>query len=234
MIAKLRHADFGDVFQVKDKIVNSGKEAIPKLIELLKDTSFVKLKNTDDLIYPGADKFYGHGWIVNYDIDWISVRAAWRLEEITFQNFGYSDQTINEDSLMKLHEQNYSSYLQTGSHDVDFKIKTPRQKLIAYRLMLADSVSKWWDQNQSIWTRFEALKEALASSDEQRQSLALEFLRFDETKCDGLTRESYQKELMPLVQKIKKSKSGEAEQAQLLLEDKEYYWLKIKKKKSGS
>jgi hypothetical protein len=233
MIAKLRHADFSDVYQVKDSIVNRGKDAIPKLIELLKDTSFVKLKNTADLIYPGADKFYGHGWIVNYDIDWISVRAAWRLEEITFQNFGYHVQTISEDQLIKLHQQNYSSYLQTGSHSVDFKSKSPKQKLIAYRQMLADSVSKWWDNNQSSWTRFKALKEALASSDEQRQSLALHFLRFEDTKCDGLTLDSYQMELLPLVQKIRNSKSSEAEQAQLLLDDKDYYWLKSKATKSG-
>ena len=57
MIGKLRHSDFGDVYQVKDSIVNRGNEAIPKLIELLKDTSFVKLKNTADLIYPGTEKF---------------------------------------------------------------------------------------------------------------------------------------------------------------------------------
>jgi hypothetical protein len=234
MIAKLRRADFGEVYQVKDSIVNRGKEAIPKLIELLKDTSFVKLENTADLIYPGADKFYGHGWIVNYDIDWISVRAAWRLEEITFQNFGYHEQAISEDQLMKLHHQNYSSYLQTGSHSVDFKNKSPRQKLIAYRQMLADSVLKWWVANQSSWTRFKALKEALASRDEQRQSLALQFLRFDETKCEGLTLDTYQMELLPLIKKIKDSKGSEAEQAQLLLDDKEYYWLKSKATKSGS
>ena len=234
MIAKLRHADFSDVYQVKDSIVNRGKEAIPKLIELLKDTSFVKLKNTVDLIYPGAEKFYGHGWIVNYDIDWISVRAAWLLEEITFQNFGYHEKTISEDQLMNLHQQNYSSYLQTGNHAVDFKNQTPRQKLIAYRQMIADSVSKWWEKNQNSWTRLNALKEALESNNEQRQSLALHFLRFEDTKCDGLTRESYQRELFPLVQKIRDSKSNQSEQAQLLLDDIEFYWLKGKRRKSGS
>jgi hypothetical protein len=229
MIAKLKHADFGDVYQVKDSLVDRGKEAIPKLVKLLKDTSFVKLKNTADLIYPGANKFYGHGWIVNYDIDWLSVRAAWLLEQITFQNFGYGEQTISEDQLMKLHQQNYSSYLQTGSHSVDFKNKSPRQKLVDYRQMLADSVSKWWDKNQDGWTRFKVLKEALASSDEIRQSLALHFLRFGETKCEGLNRDSYEKELFPLVQKIRDSKNSKAQQAQLLLDDKEYYWLKSKR-----
>lgn len=231
MIAKLRHAEFKDVYQVKDSLVNRGKEAIPKLIELLKDRSYVKLKNTADLIYPGAEKFYGHGWIVNYDIDWVSVRAAWLLEEITFQNFGYHEQTITEDKLMKLHKQNYPSYLETDSHTVDFKNKTAKQKLIAYRQMLANSISKWWNKNQSRWTRFRALKEALASGDEQRQSLAFQFLRSGETKCEGLTRSSYEKELRPLVEKIKASKSSEADQAKLLLDDNEYYWLKIKMKK---
>ncbi|HEX6180948.1 MAG TPA: hypothetical protein VFZ47_06850 [Chitinophagaceae bacterium] len=234
MILQLRQADFGDVDQVKDSIVNYGKDAIPKLIELLHDTSFVKLKNTADLIYPGAEQFYGHGGIVYYDIDWVSVRAAWLLEEITFQNFGYRDLTISEANLMKLHQRDYASYSKTGSHEVDFKDKTPREQLITYRLMLADSVSKWWGTNKTDWTRYKALKDALSSSDIQKQSLALNFLRHDETGCDGLTLDNYNKELKSLIEKIKASKNEEAEQAQYLLEDKEYYWFKIKQKKSGS
>ena len=208
--------------------MNYQKDAIPELIELLKDTSFVKLNNTADLIYPGAEKFYGHGWIVNYDIDWISVRAAWLLEEITFQNFGYRDLTINEDKLMSLHKQDYTSYLQTGSHDIDFKDKTPREQLIIYRLMLADRVLKWWDKNKNGWTRLNAIKEALSSIDEQRQSLALRYLRFGKTDCAGLTLENYKEEIKPIIKKIKRSKNENAEQAKYLLEDNEYYWFKSK------
>jgi hypothetical protein len=229
MTAQLRQPNFGSVYQVKDSIVNYQKEAIPKLIELLNDTTFIKLKNTADLIYPGAEKFYGHGWIVNYDIDWVSVRVAWLLEEITFQNFGYRDLIINEDKLISLHKQNYTSYLQTGSHYTDFKDKTPRQQLVMYRLMLADSVSKWWDKNKNTWTRFTALKEALSSVDEQRQGLALHYLRFDKTICDGLTIENYKAEIKPLVHKIEQSKNGQADQAIYLLDDNEYYWYKSKK-----
>lgn len=173
---------------------------------MLKDTSFVKLNNTADLIYPGAEKFYGHGWIVNYDIDWISVRAAWLLEEITFQNFGYRDLTINEDKLMSLHKQDYTSYLQTGSHDIDFKDKTPREQLIIYRLMLADRVLKWWDKNKNGWTRLNAIKEALSSIDEQRQSLALRYLRFGKTDCAGLTLENYKEEIKPIIKKLNEVK----------------------------
>ena len=97
LIDNLKQPNFGNVYKVKDSIINKGIEAIPELVELLKDTSFVKLENTADLFYPGAEKFYGHGWIVNYDIDWISVRSAWLLEEITFQNFGYLQNNIYVD-----------------------------------------------------------------------------------------------------------------------------------------
>lgn len=228
MMAELKQPDFSAIYKVKDSIVNYQKDAIPELIELLKDTSFVKLNNTADLIYPGAEKFYGHGWIVNYDIDWISVRAAWLLEEITFQDFGYRDLTINEDKLMSLHKQDYTSYLQIGSHDIDFKDKTPREQLIIYRLMFADIVLKWWDKNKKGWTRLNAIKEALSSIDEQRQSLALRYLRFDKTDCAGLTLENYKKEIKPIIKKIKRSKNENAEQAKYLLEDNEYYWFKSK------
>ena len=228
MTAKLRQANFGEVYSVKDSLVNRQKAAIPKLIELLKDTSFVKLVNTADLIYPGADKFYGHGWIVNYDLDWVPVRAAWLLEKITFQDFGYQNRSITEGDLMALHKRDYANYLHTGSHSIDYKDKTPEEKLKAYRVMLADSVAKWWDKNKATWSRFAALKEALASSSEYRQSLALQYLRSDKTRCDGLSLVSYEAELKQLVLKIKNSTSRKADQAGYLLDDKEYYWFTSK------
>lgn len=230
MIADLKQANFEKVYRVRDSIVDRQKDAIPYLIGLLKDTSFVKLKNTADLIYPGAEQFYGHGWIVNYDIDWIAVRSAWLLEELIFEDFGYRDLNITEEKLMDLHLGNYTSeYLKKGHHDVDFRNKTPRQKLIAYRLMLADSVSKWWDKNKGAWTRYDALKNALSSENEQRQEKALHYLRFGKTKCDGLTLEKYNSEIKPLVKKIAKGESSEAEQAQLLLDEGKPAWYEGKK-----
>ena len=235
MINHLRQANFGKIYSVKDSIVNGQENSIPKLIALLKDKTFVKLQNTADLIYPGSEKFYGHGWIVKYDIDWISVRSAWLLEELTFKNFGYQDTKITEDKLMALHKKNNApEYLQKGFHDIDYKDKTSTEQLKVYRLMLADSVSNWWDKHKSTWTRFNALKEALSSNDEQRQGLALHYLRFEKTLCDGLTKEKYETELKHLVENIKKQKGEQAEQAKHLLDDKEYYWLNSKWKKSGS
>lgn len=229
MINLLKKNDFIKVRSVKDSLVSYQEKSIPKLIEVLRDTSYVKLINTTDLIYPGATQFYGHGGILNYDIDWLSVRAAWLVEEITFQDFGYESSTlINEDTLMKLHEKNYSDYLKKGYHNINFSDETPREKLKAYRLILADSVERWWSKNKDTWTRLGALKQALSSNNIHRQDLALEYLRFDQTMCDGLTIKSYEMEIKPLVKKIKHSHNSDAEQAKLLLQDNEYYWLKIK------
>jgi hypothetical protein len=50
----------------------------------------VQLRETWDLIYPGAKTFYGHGYSVDYDLDWLSAKAGWALENLTFQNFGFA------------------------------------------------------------------------------------------------------------------------------------------------
>jgi hypothetical protein len=228
-LAQLRQSDFGNIYSVKDSVVNQQQEAIPKLIELLRDTSFIKLTNTADLIYPGANKFYEHGWIVGYDLDWVALRAAWLLEEITFQDFGYQKGVVTEQDLLALHERKYTSYSQKGFHAVDFRTKVPKEKLKIYRLMLADSVTIWWNRNKLTWSRFAALKESLSSSDEKRQALALHYLRFDRTQCYGLSLVTYEGELKPLILKISNSNNREANQARYLLDDKEYYWFKLKR-----
>jgi hypothetical protein len=233
LINELKKPEFyPNVSQSKDKLVNLGEQAIPKLIELLTDTSFVKLTNTADLIYPGATEFYGHGYIIDYDLDWVSVRAAWVLEEITFEDFGYKQNQISEDDLFELMKTNYESeYLEKGTYKVDFKDSTNLDILKEYRRELAVKVQTWWDTTQADWTRFNALKEALNSSNYNRQHKALHFLRFEKTNCKGLTKDSFDKELKPLVQKIKRNgEDGTDEQAKLLLSDREYYWLKIKQK----
>lgn len=219
MVLRLSNPDFSIVYQAKDSLINRQEEAIPSLIKLLKDTSFVKLQNTADLIYPGAKEFYGHGWVVNYDIDWIAVRAAWLLEEITFQDFGYRDGAITEEELMNLHQTEYLRYLQNGFHEIDFRNKTPKERLKMYRLALADSVASWWNDRSNEWTRYDALKEALASGNEHRQASALQYLRFGKTKCDGFASEKYKVELKPIVIRIKNSNSPQAVQANYLLRD---------------
>ena len=228
LVLELPKADFSAVYQVKDSLINYQQEAIPTLLKLLRDTSFVKLQNTADLIYPGADKFYGHGGIIAYDIDWVAVRAAWLLEELTFQDFGYRDRSITEAKLLDLHKQGYQTYLQDGFQPLNFNHKTSRERLKLYRSGLADKVASWWRKEQPDWTRYKALQEALASGNEQRQALALHYLRFDKTRCTGLTLASYESELKPLLIRIQHSASRAANQASYVLDDEYYYWLTSK------
>ena len=113
------------------------------------------------------------------------------------------------------------------------KIVTPanilRIPLIPSKLKLAATVSQWWEKNKATWTRFSALKTALSSTNKRSQELALEYLRFNNTICEGLTLESYKTELEPLIKAIKNSNNTNADQAKYLLEDKEYYLLKVRK-----
>jgi len=82
----------------------------------------VELRNTADLIYPGAKEFYGHGWILDYDVDWISVRAGWALEELTFQNCGFREGVINEADLLK------AAIARQGNVRLNDPSKTPDMK----------------------------------------------------------------------------------------------------------
>lgn len=51
--------EFSSARNEKYGIVNYWQEAIPEIIEMLKDTSNAKLKYTVELIYLGLKKFYG-------------------------------------------------------------------------------------------------------------------------------------------------------------------------------
>src|SRR5262245_44810625 len=101
LIDDFTSADWQKVHHAKAALESRQSEAIPALIELLDRNEKVELLNTADLIYPGAKAFYGHGWILDYDVDWISVRAGWALENLTFQNFGFREGVINEADLFK-------------------------------------------------------------------------------------------------------------------------------------
>src|SRR5436190_20367765 len=73
------------VSQAKDRFEDEGAASLPILTGLLHRPEVVPLTETFDLIYPGAKTFYGHGEIVDYELDQLSVRAGWALEELTFE-----------------------------------------------------------------------------------------------------------------------------------------------------
>ncbi|MEZ0128643.1 hypothetical protein AB9T88_02090 [Flavobacterium sp. LBUM151] len=196
---------YQSVYPAKQELENYQKIIIPELISILSDPSFVKLTNTFDLIYPGTTSYYGHGHYVPYDMDWISVRAGWFLEEITFQDFGYLNSNINDEKLLKLAKENYKDYIKKGTYDLDWKNKTSEQKSIEYRKILSSNAEKWWKENKKKWSRISAIKEALESNNENRLSKVFQYLRFGETKCDNLTKDIYKNEIMPIILALNKT-----------------------------
>ncbi len=213
------------IYPSKMKLENYQKDIISQLIELLNDTSFVKLTGTADLIYPGAKKFYGHGHFIPYDMDWISVRAGWLLEDLTFMDFGYKTSGVNDTTLFKLMKENYNEYLKKGTYDLEWKNKPTREKLIEFRKILAQKAKGWWQTNQTNWTRLSAIKDALQSDDENRLGEVLQFLRYGETKCDNLDSNVYLSDIKLLVVSLKQTKhQSMKEQVDLLLIENLDYW----------
>ena len=147
-----------EVLSTKEELESLQATAIPVLLQISERDEEVDLEGTADLIYPGAEKFYGHGWVLDYDVDWLSIRAGWALEDLTFQNFGF-----REREMVKWHS-------------------TPRSRL---RAAAVSHAKAWWQTNQAGWTRFNAVLEALRSEDPVRQEAALGWIRFGKTKCDG-------------------------------------------------
>ena len=200
---------YGNIYPAKKKLEDYQKEIIPQLVKLVKDTTFVKLTGTADLIYPGTKIFYGHGHFVPYDMDWISVRAGWLLEELTFEDFGYKTSGVDEDLMLKLIKENHTEYTKTGVYDLEWKNKTPSEKQIEMRKVFSIKVETWWKKNKKNWSRLNAIKEALKSNDEGRILNVLNYLRSGKSKCDNLDQNKYVTEIIPLVEELKKSNSEE-------------------------
>jgi hypothetical protein len=225
---QLLSSDWSTVRAAKVSLESLQDLAIPHLISLLESDEQVKLTGTGDLIYPGATEFWGHGEFVDYDIDWISVRAGWALEDLTFQAFGFREGAIDHDQLLEASI--------AGKVDVPFSEVAPRpHDAQAGRERRARAVARareWWAHASPRWSRLESLVEALESEDSARQVEALNWLRHGETRCDGLTKESFTRRLLPHVRRLAQSEHDSVkEQASYLLHDfdrDEWYWLRSK------
>src|SRR5262245_47881172 len=141
--------DWSAVRVAKDALESRQAQAIPMLIALLSRDEYVKLQNTADLIYPGATEFWGHGGIVDYAIDWLSVRAGWTLEDMTFESFVFREGAIDHDALLKAvmsgkADVPLSSVVDMGS---DAAVKRGRR---SHAVLAATS---WWERSSKGWNR---------------------------------------------------------------------------------
>lgn len=230
LLSDFQSADWGNVKTAKEKLENMEAVAIPKIIELTVNNEIKKLENTKDLIYPGATKFYGHGQIIDYNIDYISVRAGWLLEDLTFQNFGFKGYYLQDSIEMIKHiKTTFPGYYNnvTNRKNLENSDSIALQKTLAKLCLM--NVSKWWEEEQDDWSRLDALYSALSSFDEYRQVKALFYIRNGKTGCKGLTKDYYIDNLSREIVRLSGSEVKRiSENAKLILLDVKYEWLDLK------
>ena len=222
-------ADWKEVKVAKIEIENLQESAIPDLLPQLKSTEKVKLNNTGSLIYPGAEKFFGHGQILNYDIDYISIRAGWVIEEITFNNFGFSGIHLPKEELINHIKMTFPEYYNNSTNRKKLETSSLEElRKIGERLSV-EALNSWWKSEGESWSRLSALVNALKSFDEKRQVKALFYLRNGTTKCKGLTREFYIEEISKEIVRLSGSDVQRiSEHAKLILLDSKLGWLEMK------
>ena len=203
LVAQLRLPDWWTVHCTELDLESMQEKAVPVLLDLLDSKEVVPLTDTMDLIYPGAKTFYGHGYMVDYAIDSLAVRAGWILESITFQDFGFRAGTIQEDALFKAMREN-----PPGDMPLERAVGSKKGPESGPVAAAAERARKWWAKAGPKWTRFQGVVEALDSNDPERQLAVLGWLRDGErSECDGLM-ERYEKEIRPRVAKL----AGSADQ----------------------
>ena len=229
LIKDFQSNDWPTVIKAKENLENLEGNSIPELMNLLGSCSINKLQNTGDLIYPGAEKFYGHGQIIDYDIDDMCIRAGWLLEEISFQKFGFDGVHIQEDRLVNFIKHNFPDYYNSpGTIDKIENLSTSEKRSLIKEMSIKKAV-EWWERESKNWSRLSALIGALRSDDEKRQVKALFYIRNGKTQCTGLTKSFYKKKIHHIINELSKAQVKRvSEHAKLILLDTSYEWLKIK------
>ncbi|UCH14699.1 MAG: hypothetical protein JSV22_01750 [Bacteroidales bacterium] len=229
LIKDFQSSDWPTVLKAKESLENMEGKSIPELINLLGSCPVIKLENTGDLIYPGAEKFYGHGQIIDYDIDDICIRAGWLIEEIAFQKFGFDGVHVQEDRLINYIKFNFAGYYNKEDNKDKLEKMSATEKRNLIKDLSIKKAKKWWEKESKGWNRLSALVDALKSDDEKRQVKALFYIRNGRTQCTGLTKSYYKKNIHSIVNELSKVQTKRvSEHAKLILLDMNYEWLKIK------
>ncbi len=221
--------DWPTVLAAKEKIENLGPAGIPDIIAVMNDCRVHELQNTGDLIFPGAEKYFGHGQIIDYDIDDICVRAGWLLEDLTFLNFGFTGIHLPDAELSVFINHTFPDYTSIPSNQRQMEELSVAGKRRLIRTLSIERVKNWWKTAAAGWTRLDALEEALNSSDEKCQVKALFYLRNGKTICKGLDEHYYKLKLEPLIMKLTNVETGRvSENAKLIMLDSDFDWLALK------
>jgi len=229
LISDFLSTDWPTVLVAKEKIENIGSACISDMIAIMNDCRELKLQNTGDLIYPGAEKFFGHGQIIDYDIDIACVRAGWLLEDLTFRNFGFTGIHLPDNELTGFIQNNFPDYFNNPANHTQYEELTASGKRRLIRSLSIEQVNNWWKTVAASWNRLDALENALNSKDEKCQVKALFYMRYGITKCKGLNERYYRTRLDNSIKKLSRVDLGRvSEHAKLIMLDSDFDWLAIK------
>lgn len=221
--------DWNTVSTAKDKLENYEEKALPQILSMLDNNTKNKLKNTGSLIYPGAEKFFGYGQIIDYDIDNISVRAGWLLEEISFNNFGFTGIHISDEDLIGFIKLTFPEYYNNSTNRKALESSSVDNLRKTIHDLSVKNAKDWWQRVGSNWTRLKALDDALKSYDEKCQVKALFYMRNGDTKCTGLTKDYYIDNISKEIVRLSTSDTKRiSENAKLILFDTKFLWLESK------
>jgi hypothetical protein len=226
LLTDFSSSEWKTVLKAKEELENLEVKIIPALIDLLDEDKIEKLQNTGSLIYPGAEKFFGYGLIVDYDIDNLSIRAGWLLEDLTFQNFGFSGYHLPDENLVTFIRLTFPEYYNNANNRKEIESSTSMELRRIIHKLSVTSVKDWWKQNNDSWSRLEALVNALQSFDEKRQVKALFYMRNGNTKTSGLTKDYYIDNISKEIVRLSGSDTKRvSEHARLILFDTKFLWL---------
>ena len=230
LINDFTSTDWNLVSAAKEDLENLQANALSNIMELLKNDNEAKLINTGDLIYPGAEKFYGHGQMIDYDIDNLTIRAGWLLEDLTFENFGFSGVHIQGDQLLDFIKLTFPEYYNNSQNRKNLANYTETGLRQLIKKLSVEKANQWYILQGNNWNRLNALADALKSYDEKRQVKALFYMRNGKTECSGLDKESYKTQLEESVENLSKVEIKRiSENAKLILLDDKYDWISMKK-----
>jgi|WetSurMetagenome_2_1015567.scaffolds.fasta_scaffold129993_3 hypothetical protein len=222
-------SDWPVVLAAKQKLESLGAVTIPEMIRLMDNCSVQKLMNTGDLIYPGAEKFFGHGQIIDYDIDNLCIRAGWLVEEMTFIDFGFSGAHLPAGELTNFIKNEFPVYFSNTENQQQIILLGEEEKRALIRSLSVEKVKRWWPSVSKQWSRLAALEQALNSSDEKSQVMALFYLRNGNTACKGLDQKFYRLHLAKVVERLSKAQTNRvSENAKLIMLDNDFTWLTLK------
>jgi hypothetical protein len=229
LINNLISSDWQTVKNAKLQLENYEGRAIPMIIKLLDRDEMVKLTGTGTLIYPGATKFYGYGQMIEYDIDRLAVRAGWLLEDITFNNFGFSGCHLAPEDQLTFIKITFPDYYNNANNRKKLENSTVSEISDIIFNLSVKRAKEWWAKEGNNFSRLTALVDALQSFDEKRQVKALFYLRYGETKCTGLTKEYYFENISKEIVRLSASETLRvSEHASNILSDTRFLWLESK------